>query len=1108
MKDGLKTTSLLSVGSTILLLTATGLAAAAEMSARDILAASGVKGGLVVHIGCDDGRSIADLHGGPSYVVHALDTNSEKVATAREIVQSLGLTGQVTIDRFDGQTLPYVDNLVSLIVVDTRCAMRDAGNGIRDPGSEVRDVGSEILRVLAPRGVAIVREKGNEAWLSRIAHPISRFGAGFAMFAKPVPAEIDDWTHFLHGPDGHVMSNDSVVGSPYHIQWIGAPTHAKSHTHLTTINVMVSGGGRLFYIADESLTALPESLPSRWALIARDAFNGVQLWKRPLSSWQPSFVADRNSYPADLHRRLVVGDDVVFATLSISGPVFALDAASGRTLRTYPNTDNTEDIIHEDGILYLSVNTAERSRIDRLKMAYRHVEPQQKRIMAINAESGDVLWGKHGTDTDGLMPMTLAVKNTRLYFQNPENVVCLDKKTGAVIWRSARPSEYFRPGWSSPTLVAFDDVVISADRQSGPGQKIGKDQYAAGGFSTGDLVAFDAESGERIWSAPCAEGCRAPTDVFSLDDKLWFGKSLERRIHEYRQIHDLRTGEVVTETPLDERFPNWHHHRCYRDKATCNYILGSRTGVEFIDLNTGKVTLHNWIRGNCKFGILPCNGLLYIPPEQCGCYIESKLTGFHALAPKRESKSRKVAESKSDVRIEKGPAYGASDLQSSASSLQPSSWPTFRGDNSRSGCVNTDVPTELTQAWQVDLGGRLTQPIVANGRLFVASADEHTLHVLDEGTGKTLYRFVAGGRIDSPPTIAGGLAVFGCRDGWVYALHCASGRLVWRYRAAPNDKRLVDNGRVESVWPVHGSVLIQDGSIYFSAGRSSYVDGGVHMGKLDLVTGRPLLNKTFYSRDPETGESVNLYEPFPAERRLKRMEMPGVLPDVLSSDGKRIWMRAVTFDSDLTIQQEFPVHLFSSVGFLDDSWWELSYWIYGEHMFSGRAGIARAIGLYPTARIMVCDKDKVYGYQEGYETIPKSALVAASKTPEKTDVKGAGRYKHVQHDWTRDVPLHAYGLVLAGDVLFLAGPPKIDTSRTRELLSTLATDDYNFLPDLKNATETFMGAKGGLLCAVNKRDGTEQMQMKLPSIPVFDGLIAANGRLYMSMKNGVVVCMK
>lgn len=1073
MSDGRKTISFVSIVSAALLFTATGLAAAAEMPARDVLAASGVKGGLVVHIGCDDGRLIADLYGGPSYVVHALDTNPEKVATARRTIQSLGLTGQVSVDRFDGRTLPYVDNLVNLIVT----------SGKRQVPRE------EITRVLAPGGVALA-----------LGSQLSTLDS----YRKPWPKEIDDWTHFLHGPDGHVMSNDTVVGSPYHIQWIGAPRHAKSHTHLTTINVMVSGGGRLFYIADESLTALPESLPSRWALIARDAFNGIELWKRPLSSWQPSYVADRNSYPADLHRRLVAGHNVVFATLSILGPVSALDAASGRTVRTYPNTEKTEDIVHEDGVLYLSINTAKRSKIDRLKMAYRHVEPQQKRIMAIRAESGDVLWEKNDADTDGLMPMTLAVKNSRLYFQNPENVVCLDKKTGAVIWRSARPSEYFRPGWSSPNLVAFDEVVISADRQSGPGQKIGKDQYAAGGFSTGDLVAFDAESGERMWSAPCAEGCRAPTDVFSLGDRLWFGKSLERRIHEYRQIHDLRTGEVVAETALDERFPNWHHHRCYRDKATCNYILGSRTGVEFIDLNTGKVTLHNWIRGNCKFGVLPCNGLLYVPPEQCGCYIESKLSGFHALAPKGQRSE--VRDQKSE-RLEKGPAYGQiGNRKSQIENLD--GWPMFRGDNSRSGCVNTNVPTELEQAWRVELGGRLTQPVVADGRLFVASVDEHTLYVLDAETGNVLYGYVAGGRIDSPPTIERGLAVFGCRDGWVYALHCASGQLAWRYRAAPDDKRLVDDGRVESVWPVHGSVLIQDGNVYFAAGRSSYVDGGMHMGKLDLATGRPLLNKTFYSRDPETGESVNLYEPFPANRRLKPMEMPGVLPDVLSSDGERIWMRAVTFNSELTIQQGFPAHLFSSVGFLDDSWWELSYWIYGEHMFSGRAGIARSIGLYPTARIMVCDKDKVYGYQEGYETIPKSALVAASKTPEKKDIKGAGRYRHVQHDWTQDVPLHAYGMVLAGDTLFLAGPPKIDASHTREVLGTLATDDYDLPPVLKDATETFMGANGGLLSAINKRDGTEQMQMKLPSIPVFDGLIAANGRLYMSMKDGSLVCMK
>ena len=36
-----------------------------------------------------------------------------------------------------------------------------------------------------------------------------------------------------------------------------------------------------------------------------------------------------------------------------------------------------------------------------------------------------------------------------------------------------------------------------------------------------------------------------------------------------------------------DQFPSHHHHRCYRDKATSRYILGGRTGTEFIDLATG-----------------------------------------------------------------------------------------------------------------------------------------------------------------------------------------------------------------------------------------------------------------------------------------------------------------------------------------------------------------------------------------------------------------------------------------------------------------------------------------------------------------------------------------
>ena len=54
--------------------------------------------------------------------------------------------------------------------------------------------------------------------------------------------------------------------------------------------------------------------------------------------------------------------------------------------------------------------------------------------------------------------------------------------------------------------------------------------------------------------------------------------------------------------------------------------------------------------------------------------------------------------------------------------------------------------------------------------------------------------------------------------------------------AAPVDPRLVADGQCESVWPVHGSVLIEDGRVYFAAGRYSHLDGGIVCTVTDLDT--------------------------------------------------------------------------------------------------------------------------------------------------------------------------------------------------------------------------------------------------------------------------------
>ena len=99
---------------------ADGGESAEQAEARRVLDAAGVRGGLVVHLGSGDGKLTAALPAGDGFLVHGLDTDAAKVRQARKYIQSLGLYGPVSVERFDGKRLPYADNLVNLIVIDDR----------------------------------------------------------------------------------------------------------------------------------------------------------------------------------------------------------------------------------------------------------------------------------------------------------------------------------------------------------------------------------------------------------------------------------------------------------------------------------------------------------------------------------------------------------------------------------------------------------------------------------------------------------------------------------------------------------------------------------------------------------------------------------------------------------------------------------------------------------------------------------------------------------------------------------------------------------------------------------------------------------------------------
>ncbi|NQT36554.1 MAG: hypothetical protein HQ581_03640, partial [Planctomycetes bacterium] len=48
---------------------------------------------------------------------------------------------------------------------------------------------------------------------------------------------------------------------------------------------------------------------------------------------------------------------------------------------------------------------------------------------------------------------------------------------------------------------------------------------------------------------------------------------------------------------------------------------------------------------------------------------------------------------------------------------------------------------------------------------------------------------------------------------------------------------------------------------------------------------------------------------------------------------------------------------------------------------------------------------------------------------------------------------------------------------------------------------------GAVLCAHSADDGRKLAEQKLDAPPVFDGLIAAAGRLYMTTMNGTLICL-
>ena len=416
MRCTLLSVSMLAVGS------ATSPLGAGEIA--DAIEQARITGGIVVVV--DGSDASYDDAADSKCTVHGLEADDARVRGLRTRLQAEGRYGRVSVSPFDGATLPYIDNLVNLVAIEN--------------GSVAE---AEAMRVLAPRGIALIRKDG--AWVKKV---------------KPVPDDVDEWNQYLHDADNNGVSADRV-GPPERLRWTGGTRWGRSHMSWVTVTSMLSANGRLFTIEDLE-TIEYHKLAARFHLVARDAFNGCELWRRPLKNWHTT-----NSYvkfvPTQIQRRAAAIGDKVYCTLGYDEPISVLDAPSGKMLQTFAGTANTREFAIDDGVVYAIVG---QPYGDRNEPAARVVT-----LKALSADGGATVWERTIGQQGGYVGGTLAVKGTRLAYATRTHVICCDAATGRQLWAVESAAYPSRPGGTrrvpglgsatntNPTLVLTDDMV-------------------------------------------------------------------------------------------------------------------------------------------------------------------------------------------------------------------------------------------------------------------------------------------------------------------------------------------------------------------------------------------------------------------------------------------------------------------------------------------------------------------------------------------------------------------------------------------------------------------------------------------------------------------------
>ena len=559
-------------------------------AAAEIIRRSGVTHGYCVDLGCDDGQLAYELTRQSDLFVVAIDSDADRVATARRNLHTAGVYGTRVTVHVGGPADTSFPKYFANLVVSQRSLNAGASSAASAEASRLqRPYGGVVC--IGPTGSMSVNTRG------------ALEGAG-------------EWTHLYSNPANTLCSTDTIKG-PLSAVWFRDIDLDLPQRH-------GRGPSPLFHEGRLFAEGLDE-------LIAVDAYNGHPLWRLEQKGILDAYNADHLAGTAVTGSNICIAEGSIF--IRNGADCLRVEAATGKvtaTFRAPPHPDGKPAvwgyIACEAGVLFGS--TSNETHV--VRHAYIRADDHMQRqfsestsLFAFDVATEELLWRydanqsiRHNAIAIGaghvhLIDRSLAVddllsnaparrgqkpKTPPVGHENGQ-LVTLNAKTGVRKWKT--DEEVFG------TTLAFSaghDIVLMFYQPT---------RFKLPSEVGGRIAAYHASDGYRLWEKKVSYSTRP-------------------LINEDTIIAHPSALDVVSGESKPMAVPK--SYGCGQLSGSRNLLMFRSGTLGYFDF-TREAGTENYggIRPGCWINALPVGGLVLLPDASSGCSCSYQNRSWMAL---------------------------------------------------------------------------------------------------------------------------------------------------------------------------------------------------------------------------------------------------------------------------------------------------------------------------------------------------------------------------------------------------------------------------------------------------------------------------------------------